>query len=67
MTRAWLHFVAVHRQRWGAESFDSFLERSPDLLNRNLVEHFYSREAIFSDAARATWLAPDLRQLPTLA
>jgi hypothetical protein len=66
ITRSWLHFVAVHRQRWGAESFEVFLERNPDLLNRNLVEHFYSRELIFSDSARAAWVDPDRRQLPAL-
>jgi hypothetical protein len=66
ITRSWLHFVAVHRQRWGAEGFDPFLDRNPDLLNRNLVEHFYSRELIFSDSARAGWVDPDLRQLPAL-
>jgi hypothetical protein len=66
ITRSWLHLVAVHRQRWGAEGFEAFLERNPDLLNRDLVEHFYSRELIFSDSARATWVDPDLRQLPAL-
>ena len=67
ITRSWLHFVAVHQERWGAESFEAFLERNPDLLNRKLVEHFYSRELIWSDSARATWTAPDLRPLPALA
>ena len=67
MTRAWLHFVAVHSQRWGAESFDEFIERNPDLLDRSLVEHFYSRELILSQAARATWTDPDLRRLPAFA
>ncbi len=66
ITRSWLHFVAVHRQRWEAENFELFLERNPDLLNSRLVEHFYSRELILSDSARATWVDPDLRQLPTL-
>jgi hypothetical protein len=66
ITRAWLHFVAVHRQRWGAASFEAFLERNPDLLNRDLVKRFYSRELIFSDAARAVWVDPDLRRLPAL-
>jgi hypothetical protein len=28
ITRSWLYFVAVHQQRWGAESFDAFLERT---------------------------------------
>ena len=66
ITRAWLHFVAVHMQRWGAESFEEFIERNPDLLDRTLVEHFYSRELILRQAARATFAVPDLRPLPAL-
>jgi hypothetical protein len=66
MTRAWLHFVAVHVQRWGADSFEEFLERNPDLLNSGLIQHFYSRELIRSETARAAWAAPDLRALPAL-
>jgi hypothetical protein len=66
ITRAWLHFVAVHNQRWGAESFEEFIKRNPDLLDRKLIEHFYSRELIFSESARAAWVGPDLRQLPAL-
>jgi len=67
MTRAWLHFVAVHNQRWGAETFEEFLARNPDLLDSALIEHFYSRELILSEPARASWTAPDLRRLPALA
>jgi hypothetical protein len=67
ITRAWLHFVAVHIQRWGAESFDEFIQRNPDLLERKLIEHFYSRELLFSEPARAAWVSPDLQALPALA
>jgi hypothetical protein len=67
MTRAWLHCVAVHSRRWGAESFEEFLERIPDLLDNGLVGHFYSRELIRSEAARASWIAPDVRRLPAFA
>jgi hypothetical protein len=67
MTRAWMHFVAVHNQRWGADSFDEFIERNPELLDGGLIQHFYSREVIFSDAARASFSTPDLRRLPALA
>jgi hypothetical protein len=66
MTRAWLHFVAVHAQRWGAVSFEEFLERNPELLDRHLIECFYSPGLIQSDLARAAWAAPDLRRLPAL-
>jgi hypothetical protein len=67
MTRAWLHCVAVHIQRWDADSFNEFLERNPRLLDRHLIHHFYSRQLIGSESARASWTAPDLRQLPALA
>jgi hypothetical protein len=67
ITRAWLQFVAVHMQRWGAGSFEEFIERNPDLLDVKLVEHFYSRKLIFGEPARVAWVDPDLRPLPTLA
>ena len=67
MTRAWVHFTAVHMQRWGAESFDEFMQRNHHLLDGRLIEHFYSRELIFGDSARAVWADPDLRPLPALA
>ncbi len=67
ITRSWFHFIAVHIQRWGAESFGEFIERNPALLDRKLIEHFYSRELILSDSARAAWVGPDLRALPALA
>lgn len=51
----------------GAESFEAFIERNPDLLDGKLLEHFYSRELIFGEPARSVWVDPDLRPLPTLA
>ncbi len=66
ITRAWLHFVAVHMQRWGADGFEEFLARNPDLLDSKLILHFYSRDLILSDSARASWTVPDLRRLPAL-
>jgi hypothetical protein len=67
ITRAWLHLVAVHVQRWDADNFKEFLERNPALLDSRLIQHFYSRELILSEPARAAFSAPDLRQLPALA
>ncbi len=67
MTRAWLHFVAVHNQRWGADRFDEFIKRNPALLDSGLIQHLYSRELILSQPARAGWSTLDLRPLPALA
>jgi hypothetical protein len=67
ITRAWMHLVAVHMQRWGADSFDEFSEHNPELLDSKLIQHFYSRELLLSEPARASWTTPDLRRLPALA
>jgi hypothetical protein len=67
ITRAWLHLVAVHSQRWGADSFERFMDHNPNLLDSKLIQHFYSRELILGEPARAAWTAPDLRPLPALA
>ena len=67
ITRAWVHCVAVHSQRWGAASFEEFIERNPELLDRTLLEHFYSPDLIRSQPARVAWTPPDLRPLPALA
>jgi hypothetical protein len=56
----------VHIERWGADSFEGFTDRNPDLLDSKLIQHFYSRE-LLSQPARASWTVPDLRQLPALA
>lgn len=67
ITRSWLHFVAVHMQRWSADDFDDFLERNPDLLKPSLIDEFYTRDLLFSDSSRASWSTPDRRRLPALA
>jgi hypothetical protein len=67
ITRAWLHFVAVHIERWGADSFEEFLESNRELLDSKLIQHFYSRELLRSEPARVSWTSPDLRRLPALA
>jgi hypothetical protein len=66
ITRAWLHFVAVHILRWGAESFEGFLENNSELLDSKVIQHFYSHELLGSEPARASWTSPDLRPLPVL-
>jgi hypothetical protein len=66
ITRAWLHFVAVHIQRRGGETFDGFLDKNPELLDSKVIQHFYSHELLGSEPARASWTTPDLRPLPVL-
>jgi hypothetical protein len=50
----------------GRESFAAFCRRRPDLLDRTLAALFdyYSRGTLFSDAARADFVEPDVMPLP---
>jgi hypothetical protein len=67
MTRSWARCVAVHAERWPAPTAPEFIDRNPELLDPALLSHFYSSALLGSDAARARWVAPDLRDLPVLA
>jgi hypothetical protein len=67
ITMSWVRCVAVHRERWPADSFEEFLELNPGLLDPGLLGHFYSPELLASAQARGAWVAPDLRELPALA
>ena len=67
ITSAWVRCVAVHRQRWPAESFDRFIAINADLLDAHLLEQHFSRGLLLSDEARVGVVAPDIRPLPALA
>jgi hypothetical protein len=67
ITGAWVRCVAVHRQRWPADSFEAFIERNADLLDPRLLQRHFTPEVLFSEAARAGVVEPDIRPLPFLA
>jgi hypothetical protein len=67
ITSAWVRCVAVHRQRWPADTFDEFIELNAALLDARLLEQHFSGGLLFSDAARADVVEPDVRPLPALA
>jgi hypothetical protein len=65
ITRAWLRLVAaaVRRDR-SIDSFEAFVAANPGLLDKQTPYAFYRRETLASDAARASWVEPDLLPLP---
>jgi hypothetical protein len=67
ITSAWVQCVAVHRQRWPAQSFDEFIGRNAALLDSKLLEHHFTASLLFSDEARSSIVEPDMRPLPALA
>ena len=62
LTRVWLVLVRAARQRTPAADSASFLEAHR--LDRDVPLRFYSRERLFSVAARAMFVPPDLAELP---
>jgi hypothetical protein len=63
LTTAWARVVGHHAVA-SADDFDAFLTAHPHLLKRDLLLAHYSRERLFSPAARAAFVEPDLLPLP---
>ena len=68
VTRAWLlaveHFM---REAGETKSFEQFAAISPRLFADGAMETHYTRELLWSDAARQRFIPPDLQPIPTAA
>jgi hypothetical protein len=65
LTRAWI--LAVHHfmhRSPEATSADDFIDRNPMLLDTKIMLTHYSAGLLFSDAARAEFVEPDLDPIP---
>ena len=65
LTRSWI--LAVHHfmhRSPDATSADDFIERNPLLLDSKIMLTHYSASLLFSDAARAGFVEPDLDPIP---
>jgi hypothetical protein len=64
LTTAWARVVAHHALAGGDGGFDEFLAAHPQLLRRDLLLGHYTLDRLFSAAARARFVEPDLLALP---
>jgi hypothetical protein len=64
LTVAWARVVAHLALQRPALAFGDFVAAHPQLERRDLLLAHYSRERLFSDAARARFVEPDLLPLP---
>jgi hypothetical protein len=65
VTVAWLRLVANGIARMPADaSFEQLTAALPELLDKQTIEKFYSRDVLTSDVARTTYIEPDLQRLP---
>lgn len=65
ITQAWLRLIADGRRRApAAGSFAGFLEQNPQLATKGALDPYYDPATLQSDAARASFVAPDRAPLP---
>ena len=64
LTRAWVMAVCHFMQRKCSLSFSEFAANSQPLLDSKVMLTHYSAEALFSEHARARFVAPDLQAIP---
>ena len=64
LTTAWARVVGHYALRAREDDFEDFLAAHPRLLQRDLLSAHYSRERLFSEAARTGFVEPDLLALP---
>ncbi|HXU34445.1 MAG TPA: hypothetical protein VN851_28045, partial [Thermoanaerobaculia bacterium] len=67
LTRAWVELIADGAHRFPASSSFEFLEACPELLDRSILNRYYSPELLASDRARKTWVEPDRLPIPGAA
>ena len=61
MTQAWVRLVHLHLSDCGpAVSADAFCDRHPKLMQKTLLQLFYSRERLITWEAKREFVEPDL-------
>jgi hypothetical protein len=64
ITVAWMRLVRHAARATPTPDYNAFASAHPRLFNPWLLEYYYSRARLQSDAARHAWIEPDLRSLP---
>jgi hypothetical protein len=60
LTVAFLALIAERLATGGYSEFAAFAAANPDLMNKAVLARWYSPQRLASDAARATFILPDL-------
>jgi hypothetical protein len=66
LTQFWARIVGHHAVRQPElTDFEQFISAYPQLLDKELPTRHWRRETLYSEAARAAWVEPDLLALPS--
>ena len=66
LTRAWLDLIDVVRRAHGGAAPMEIITAWPALLDTKLLDRFYSPGVLETEAARTSWVEPDLAPLDSL-
>jgi hypothetical protein len=67
ITVFWVRLLGALPHSFRQNELEHVLQVNPELLEKDLPLEYYSRETLFSDRARTSWVDPDLRSLTTHA
>ena len=67
ITLAWLRAVQERIVPGGESTFEDWITGHPELLDKNLLLDYYSKERLASLEARVSWLEPDRKALSQAA
>jgi hypothetical protein len=67
ITLFWVRLLSVLRAANTSRSLEAIVQANPHLLEKNFPLEYYSRETLFSDRARTSWVEPDLKPIPANA
>jgi hypothetical protein len=65
ITVFWIQLLHRLRTACSDKSLEDIVQEYPELLEKNFPLRYYSPQTLFSDRARAFWVEPDLKPLPT--
>ncbi len=66
LTVAWVHIIESARRSHPDMPFDALVDACPSLLDKDAPLAYYTRDALYSDEARARWVEPNLKPLPAV-
>ena len=61
ITLFWIHFLARERAMAADKSLEQIVKANRQLLEKDFPLTYYSRQLLFSDHARESWVEPDLK------
>jgi len=61
ITLFWIHFLARERAMAADKRLEQIVKANRQLLEKDFPLTYYSRQLLFSDRARESWVEPDLK------